>query len=159
MTNELKDVTGYRGEKIADLCLCEYKQFGRPLFRATSLGEKFPTIDFYVHVDGVPGKSLYFLAQVKATTSALTASCLNISTKKRDIDRLLRIPGPTYLLGVHEPTKRTFVRSVHTGIPVKAITRIPLSYELTGANLQTLHREVRDYWAATGHKPTSSAFA
>jgi len=159
MISALKDVTGRRGERIADLCLSEYLAFGKPLFHATSLGEKFPSIDFYVELDGVPGRSLYFLAQVKATTSALTATCLNISTKKRDIDRLLKIPGPTYLLGVHEPTKKTFVRSVHTGIPVKAITRIPLLYELTNVNLETLHNEVRDYWAATGHKPTSSAFA
>lgn len=159
MMNELRDVTGRRGEDIADLCLTEYLAFGKPLFHTTSLGDKFPSIDFYVELDGVPGKSPYFLAQVKATASALTATCLNISTKKRDIDRLLRIPGPTYLLGVHEPTKKTFVRSVHTGIPVKAITRIPLLYELTIANLQTLHSEVRDYWATTGHKPTSSAFA
>ena len=158
MTNELKDVTGRRGEKIADLCLTDYRAFAKPLFRTAFLGEKWPNIDFYVELDGVPGKSLYFLAQVKATTSALTATCLNISTKRRDIDRLLSIPGPTYLLGVHEPTKRAFVRSVHTGIPVKAITRIPLLYELTSANLQTLHREVWDYWATTGHKPTSSAF-
>jgi hypothetical protein len=159
MTNELKDVTGRRGENIVELCLTDYRTFAKPLFRAAFLGEKWPSIDFYVELDGVPGKSLYFLAQAKATTSALTATCLNISTKKRDIDRLLRIPGPTYLLGVHEPTRRVFVRSVHTGIPVKAITRIPLLYELTSMNLQTLHREVRDYWATTGYKPTSSVFA
>ena len=82
MVTELKDVTGRRGEDIADLCLTEYGEFGQPLFRTTSLGEKFPTIDFYVHLDGVPGKSLYFFAQVKATTSALTPTCLVISTKK-----------------------------------------------------------------------------
>jgi hypothetical protein len=115
MIGALKDVTGRCGEDIADLCLSEYLAFGKPLFHATSLGEKFPSVDFYVELDGVPGRSLYFLAQVKATTSALTATSLNISTKKRDIDRLLEIPGPTYLLGVHEPTKRTFVRSVHYG--------------------------------------------
>jgi hypothetical protein len=159
MISELNDVTGRRGEGIAELCLTGYLAFGKPLFHATSLGEKWPSTDFYVELDGVPGKSLYFLAQVKTTTSALTATCLCISTKKRDIDRLLRIPAPTYLLGVHEPTKKAFVRSVHTGTPVKAITRIPLSYELTNANLQILHNEVRDYWATTGHKPTSSAFA
>jgi hypothetical protein len=159
MTSELNDVTGFRGEKIVELCLTDYQAFTKPLFRPGFLGEKWPSIDFYVELVAVPGKRLYFFAQAKATRSALTARFLNISTKKRDIDRLLRIPGPTYLLGVHEPTKKVFVRSIHTGIPVRAITRIPRLYELTSANLQTLHREVRDYWATTGHKPTSSAFA
>lgn len=159
MTNELKDVTGYRGEKIVELCLTDYRTFPKPLFRPGFLGEKWPSIDFYVELVTVPGKRPYFFAQAKATRSALTAAWLNISTKKRDIDRLLSIPGPTYLLGVHQPTKRVFVRSVRTGVPAKAITRIPLLYELTSANLQALHKEVRDYWTTTGHKPTSSAFA
>lgn len=43
----------------------------------------------------------------------------------------LQIPAPTYILGVHEPSKRVFIRSVHDGVAVKAITRIPIAYELT----------------------------
>lgn len=161
MNSELKDVTGFRGEKIVELCLTDYHAFRKPLFRPGFLGDKWPAIDFYVELTAVPGKRPYFFGQVKATTSKLTATSknLSVSTKKEDIQRLLRIPGPTYILGVHEPSKRVFVRSVHTGIAVKAITRIPLTYELTSANLKKLHDEVRDYWATSYHKPTSSVFA
>jgi hypothetical protein len=161
MSSELRDVTGFRGEKIVELCLTDYQAFPRPLFRPGFLGDKWPTIDFYVELKAVRGKRLYFFGQVKATTSKLIASSTNlsVSTKDRDIERLLRIPGPTYILGVHEPSKRVFVRSVHSGIPVKAITRIPLAYELTSANLKRLYDEVRNYWSTTIHKPTSSAFA
>ena len=88
-----------------------------------------------------------------------TSTYLTISTKSRDIERLLRIPGPTYIIGVHEPSKRVFIRSVHTGMANKTITRIPLIYELTSANLKNLRDEVRQFWATTGHKPTSSVFA
>jgi hypothetical protein len=84
---------------------------------------------------------------------------ITISVKKQDIERLLRIPGPTYILGVHEPSKRVFVRSVHEGTSLRAITRIPISRELTSKNLRILHDEVRDYWAGNSHKPRSSAFA
>lgn len=161
MNSELKDVTGFRGEKIVELCLTDYQAFRKPLFRPGFLGDKWPAIDFYVELTAVPGKRPYFFGQVKATTSKLTATSknLSVSTKKEDIQRLLRIPGPTYILGVHEPSKRVFVRSVHTGVAVKAITRIPLTYELTSANLKKLHDEVRDYWATSYHKPTSSVFA
>lgn len=158
---ELRDVTGFRGEKIVELCLTDYQAFPGPLFRPGYLEGKWPAIDFYVELTSVRGKRLYFFAQAKSTTSPLRvhSASLNISTKKKDIDRLLRIPGPTYLLGVHEPSKRVFVRSVHPGIAVRAITRIPVAYELTSANLRALHDEVRDYWLSTGHKPTSSRFS
>ncbi len=160
MTTELNDITGFRGEKIVELCLTDYSDFPKPLFRPGFLGDKWPAIDFYVELTAVRGKRLYFFVQAKATTSTLTehSTNLSVSTKKKDIDRLLRIPGPTYILGIHEPSKRVFIRSVHTGIPVKAITRIPIIYELTSANLRELHEEVHNYWLTTDHKPTSSVF-
>jgi hypothetical protein len=83
---------------------------------------------------------------------------LPVSVKKHDVDRLLRIPGPTYIFGVHEPSMRVFVRSVHTGVPVQAITRIPVAHELIGTNLLALHEEVREFWSETRMKPTSSVF-
>jgi len=161
MSNELRDVTGFRGEKIVELCLTDYSAFSKPLFRPGFLGDKWPAIDFYVELTAVRGKRLYFFGQAKATTATLTerSTSLPVSTKKQDIERLLRIPGPTYILGVHEPSKKVYARSVHSGVPAKAITRIPLSYELNSAALQALHDEVRDYWATNHHKPTTSAFA
>ena len=119
MAIKLNDVTGFRGEKIVELCLTDY-----------------------------------------AALSALTdqSTHLNVSTKKADIVRLLQVPAPTYLLGVHEPSKRVFVRSVHAGIPEKPISRIPISYELTSANLRRLYNEVRNYWLTTTRKPVRSEF-
>ena len=120
MSSQLNDVTGFRGEKIIELCLTDYQAFAKPLFRPGFLSDKWPAIDFYVELTEVRGKRLYFFVQAKATTSVLTAQSLDlvISTKKKDINQLLQIPGPTYIFGVHEPSKRVFVRSVHTGIPV-----------------------------------------
>jgi hypothetical protein len=101
-----------------------------------------------------------FFAQAKATRATLVPAQtdLAISTKRRDIARLLQIPGPTYIFGIHEPSRRVFVRSVHKGVPLKAITCISLYYELTSHNLQILHEEVRVYWATNSHKPESSKF-
>ena len=68
------------------------------------------------------GRTPYFLIQTKATTSALTtrSTSLTISSRREDVARLLKIPGPTYILGVHEPTRRVFAKSVHTGVAVSA---------------------------------------
>lgn len=157
----LQDVTGFRGEKIVELCLTEYSAFARPLFRPGFLGDKWPAVDFYVELNGVRGKRPYFLTQIKTTSANLKAGAasIGISSTKNDVERLLRIPGPTYILGVHEPSRRVFAKSVHAGTAVKGITKIQLSHELTSANLRRLFNEVRDYWRSTGHKPTNSVFA
>lgn len=160
-TTYLQDVTGFRGEKIVELCLTDYSMFAAPLFRPGFLGDKWPAIDFYMELNGVRGKRPYFLIQCKSTAGNLGAQSthLRISSTRRDVARLLQIPGPTYLLGVHEPTRRVFAKSVHSGVAVRGITRIPFTHELTGPNLQRLYDEDRNYWRSTGHKPTTSVFA
>lgn len=161
MVVELRDVVGFRGEKLVELCLTNYSEFDQPLFRPGFLGDKWPGIDFYVELNAVRGKRPYFFAQVKSTSSPLEAEAthLNISSRKKDIEQLLRIPGPTYIWGVHEPSRRVFVRSIHAGIPARAVTRIPLAHELTSTNLEVLHREVREFWSANDHKPAASVFS
>lgn len=146
---------------MVELRLTDYSDFARPLFRPGFLGDKWPGIDFYVELESVRGKRPYFFVQVKATTSPLHAESthLSISSKKADIERLLRIPGPTYIFGVHEPSRRVFVRSVDAGRPVKAVTRIPVAYELTSTNLEVLHKEVREFWSAHDYKPATSVFS
>ena len=71
---------------------------------------------------------------------------------------MLRVPGPTYVLAVHEPSERVFIRSVHTGVPARPITRVRLAHELTDANRLTLYDEVSRFWAVGRHKPRASAF-
>lgn len=158
MLNVIREVTGFRGEKILELCLTDYAEFATPLFRPGFLGDKWPSIDFYVELQDAGKRRPYFFAQAKATRAKLLQG-ISITAKKRDIERLLQIPGPTYIFGIHEPSRRVFVRSVHAGTPLKAITRIPFSHELTGKKLRTLHDEVREFWSSNKYKPKSSAFA
>lgn len=160
MISLLKDVTGFRGEKIVELCLTDYSSFTFPLFRPGFLGDKWPAIDFYVELLSRAGSGMYFFGQAKATTSALgkRSKVLPISSDREDVERLIKIPAPTYMLGIHEPSKRVFVKSVHAGTPKKAITSIPLDYELTATNLQRLHDEVVAHWTTKASKPTTSVF-
>lgn len=53
MLAEIREVTGFRGEKIVELCLTDYKEFARPLFRPGFLGDKWPSVNFYVELQAV----------------------------------------------------------------------------------------------------------
>ncbi len=159
MKRVVLDVVGTRGENIVELCLTNYEAFATPLFRPGFLGDKWPAIDFYVELLTVHNKTPYFFGQAKSTQTQLLKSSLRISAKKRDIQRLLRIPGPTYIFGVHEPSQRVFIRSVHRGTSRKAITRIPITHELTPENLRALHTEVLQFWQGDDDKPSNSVFA
>jgi hypothetical protein len=157
-TGELRDVTGFRGEKIVELCLTDYQTLSGPLFRPGFLGDKWPAVDFYVELRRVRAKRLYFFCQAKSTTRAPSSQVLKIKTERRDIERLLQVPAPTYILGVHEPTRRVFIKAIHSGTPRKGISSIPLAYELNEQNLKLLHDEVRAYWSSSVHKPSLSNF-
>ncbi len=161
MAAELKDVTGFRGEKILELRLTDYQEFAGPLFRPGFLGDKWPAVDFYVELRRIRSKTPYFFAQARTTAGSLprSANSLKISSKKGDIERLLKLPGPTYIFGIHGKSQRVFVRSIHDGTPARAITRIPVSHELTAANLRKLHDEVRSFWEESDFKPKGSVFA
>lgn len=161
MTRDLVEVIGFRGERVVELCLTNYEAFERPLFRPGFLGDKWPAVDFYVELRAVRRKTPYFFGQAKATKAHLSRSSRNlrISTRRQDVERLLQIPGPTYIFGVHEPSRRVFVRSVIQGTPAKAITSIPLTHELTPANLRALHSEVCRFWEGNDYKPSDSVFA
>jgi len=111
----LGNVIGDRGEIVFELAITDYSQFRFPLFRPAFLGAKWPTIDYYVELLGVPNGSPFFFAQIKTTREPLSqnALVLEIKVERAKCARLFRIPGPTYLIGVHEPTQRAFIRSVH----------------------------------------------
>jgi len=89
MTAELSEITGSRGEAILELSLTEYKDFVSPLFRPGFLGDKWPTIDFYVELRNIKGRTPYFFAQAKSSSGALLSKSksLRISSRRIDIAR------------------------------------------------------------------------
>ena len=157
----LRDVIGSRGEGIVYHALAEYAAFGAPLFDAAFLGQKWPAVDFYVELMDVVDLRPFFLIQAKSTGQALAdnADALTISATANDVVRLRRLPGPTYVFGVHEPSRRVFAKAVHGGTPAEPIIRVEVAYELTPANLRRLYDEVVSYWRGTTIKPSSSVFS
>jgi len=156
----LKDLVGYRGEKLFELAISEYSMFPRPLFRPGFLGEKWPAIDFYVELLGVRSRTPFFFVQVKSTANAIPngAAHLDVSLPPGKREFLFRVPGPTYLAGVHEPSKRTFILSINAR-SAQGVYRIPLQHELTPVNLRLLYEEVKAFWQSHTYKPQNSHFA
>lgn len=160
MNADIRDAIARRGETIAELCLTEFESLERSLFRPAFLGDKWPTIDMYVEVEGLDGLRPYFFVQVKATAADLrpSAKVLPVGTDEKGVRELRAVPGPTYIFGVHVPSGRVFAKAVHAGTPNVRVSAISLRNELTPANLRLLYNELGEYWKSRGHKPHSSVF-
>ena len=160
MKRELAAVIGVRGESIFELAVTDYSRFARPLFRPSFLGDKWPSVDYYVELLGVRDCRPFMFAQVKSTAQQLSPGShdIEISLPKSNCLSLFMVPGPTYLAGIHEPTRRAFIVSVHRR-PNQGVYRIPLKNELTPDNLRLLYNEVVEFWKSHPFKPFTSAFS
>jgi hypothetical protein len=110
VSRSLRDIIGKRGENIVELCFTDYANFSSPLFSPTHLGDKWPVVDYYVEIENVKGKRPFFFVQAKATASTSPGASLRISSTRDNVAGLLQIPAPTYILGVHEPSKRVLIQ-------------------------------------------------
>jgi hypothetical protein len=130
----------------------------QPLFRPAFLTEKWPAVDYLVELIGVKGMTPIFFAQVKSTVAANAVGQVHAALPPKKRRTLARIPGPTYLVGVQEPTKRVFIRAVNDQAAA-GVYAIPVTHELTPPNLQVLYDEVKAFWQQQDFKPRQSAFA
>ena len=161
MSGRVADATGGLGEKIAGLALSRFMGDGDALFTVAFLGDKWEATDLLVVPKPVGSLRPYFFAQVKSTKSPLPTDRRGLAAvaTKSAVKKLLEIPAPTYLLGVHVSSERVFVKAVLAGAPARGVGRFPLSNELTPDSLRVLRDEVVDFWSAARRpKPTESHF-
>ena len=155
------DDIGDRGESIFKVlisqpCGPQEKSF----FRAYYLGEKKATLDFLVELTGLVGRSAYFFVQVKSTRQGVQGKStrLRIKVKKRDIDRMIAYPGPTYLVGIDERNERGYVASIERPMDGD-LHGLPITFPIDCESLQTLWNEVDAYWKRRDMTGIRSAFA
>jgi len=122
-----------------------------PYFDPHFLGEKCPTYDFLVELLGAGTSPPYFLAQVKSTKQGYTKGTidLKIALKAADVQKMVRCPIPTYLIGIDEPAAKSFIVSIH-GKLSRRITTIPSTYPIDCSNLAVLWDEVVAHWKTFG---------
>ena len=154
-----RDLIGKRGEGIVTARLMDFCGNPVPYFDVHPLGEKCPTFDYLVELVTAGPSVPYFLTQVKATKQGFTKrkSRLLVQVDEEDVQRMLRCPFPTYLIGVDEPNDSAFVVSIHGSIR-GPITSMPSKYPLNAANLRKLWDEVIAYWLKLDASAKESAF-
>jgi hypothetical protein len=125
-------------------------RYRRALFRATPLGDKYPTVDFLVDILGPDETPLgFFFVQVKGTSSATTKGTrLPIDVPLDRFNLLVRIPTPTYLIGVDIVAEATYLVAAHKPrkTPVSSIAK---THRLRDDHVKIkLYREVHAFWKA-----------
>jgi hypothetical protein len=148
------DQTGDLGELVVaiDLSRPVRGRYRRPLFRATHLGGKYPTVDFIVDVLAADSTALgFFFVQVKSTASAPpTGARLPLTAVSAErYNQLAGIPAPTYLVGVDVTTETSYLVAAHRArkTPLTSITKAhPLRDDAVKIGL---YREVLAFWKSS----------
>lgn len=142
------NVIGDRGESIVKVLLTRYHGRPSPFFYPQFLGEKYPTVDFLVELEGTRGvQTAFFLAQVQATRLGYNArGKLKTQFKRSKMSNLVTYPVPTYVIGVDEAREVAFIFAAVVGGSAQ-FSSLPTNYPLADpAILQNLYDEVLAFW-------------
>jgi hypothetical protein len=154
---ELMHAIGDRGENPFEQAISDYSQFNRPLFRPAFFTDRWPAVDYVVELLGVGGVTPCLPVQVKATQEPVSNNEIQISLPPSKKRALAQLPGPTYVVGVQEPTRRVFIRAAFETAGL-GVYSIPVTHELTPASLQELYDEVQEFWSNHERKPQQTHF-
>lgn len=144
------DQIGRLAEFVAavDLSRTVRRHYRRPLFRATFLGEKYPTVDLIVDALDHHDQSLaFFFVQVKGTSTAVPgASRLPIDIDAVKYNRLVRLPAPSFVIGVDVPAETSYIAAAHAVRPA-GVSSIAKTYCLGEDRIKIkLYKEVLGFW-------------
>lgn len=142
-----ENLIGKRGESMFQTLIMEFGDRQEPFFNPFFFGDTFPTLDHYVELMGAAAR-YYFFVQVKSTSKGYKQvhgeRRLKVSVTKKDVDRLVAFPAPTYVVGIDEQKWLGFILSVNQ--PRKGIPDFPTRFPLNRKNLQLLWDEVMTFW-------------
>jgi Domain of unknown function (DUF4365) len=157
------DHIGSRGEAIAYTHLSRICRVDSdlPYFEPRHLGEKARTFDFLVELVDAEETPHFFFVQVKTTRNDFTKNQdpprLRVEVSEGDVRRMVECPVPTYVVGVHEVSERSFLIGVH-GEMSGTIPSISTAHELSPDTLKKLWNEVREFWQARDMAQAASFF-
>ena len=142
------NVIGKRGESIFSTIISRYVDPAGFLLDPTFLGEKFPTVDFYVHLLNYSHKKAFFFASVKTTTIGYTVdnTKLKITINKAELSELLKYPVPVYLFGIDEQEEKGYFVCANHLDANNNLNGIPTRFPVNAVNVHLLWQEVANYW-------------
>ncbi len=144
MGNEI----GKRGESIFSTIISRYIHPDGFLLDPTFLGDKFPTVDFYIHLLAFANIKGFFFASVKTTTTGYNAdqSKLKVVVDKTEITELSKYRVPVYLFGIDEKAETGYFICANSLTITENLNGIPTLFQVNAGNLRLLWQEVSDYW-------------
>jgi len=156
MDADSREMLALRGESWFQLNICEKGKSGRPLFRPTYLGDKWPTVDYLVEALGEGDRGAFFFVQVKSSENA-NGGAIPVTVSDETMLRLRAVPAPVYVIGIDDVTESGYILSAngHRG-PLRSV---PRTFPLDIDNRERLWREVVDFWhERTDLLPFTSVF-
>jgi hypothetical protein len=145
----MPDEIGNRAQSIAYLRLSDPAGEAGPYFRPEFLGDKCPTLDYYVELVGAGTPVPFFFVQVKGSRSGCVRGQgpprLKVRIPPEDVRRMDSHPAPIYVLGVDEVNEEAYILAVEGGMD-RAISWIPTTHLLDETNRRLLWEEVQGYW-------------
>ena len=144
MSNEI----GKRGERIFAFIIGKsFAPYGY-LFDTVFLGDKYPTVDFYIDLLNYHTKKGFFFASVKTTTQGYTTekNHLKIFVSKEELQELVKYPVPTYLFGIDAIEEKGYFTCVNHIDTEQNLSSLSLKYPMEPAYLSALWAEVKHFW-------------
>ena len=128
-------------------------RYRRPLFRASALGDKYPTADLIVDVLDSDEVSLgYFFVQIKSTRIVPPrARRLSVEVDLVKYNRLVKLPAPTFLVGVDIVNEKAFLICAgrQRRRQMYSITR---RFDLDSEDVRIkLYKETIEFWRQIEH--------
>lgn len=101
----------------------------------------------------------YFFVQVKTTRGVYTQKekRLKVSVAGDDIRLLASYPAPTYVVGIDEVNRNSFLVSAN-GENLRSLSSLSTQFAINSANRRLLWEEVKDYWASLTDMRMTSHF-
>jgi hypothetical protein len=147
---------GERGEWLFRLLMTDLCGRSDPFFRPRFLGEKHPTFDFIVEVVDHP--SSFFFVQVKGTTQGYPVKerRLRVQVPQEDIDRMVAVPAPSYVVGIDVAMGAGFLLSVNE--PRSKVASLTTRHPIDCKTLADLRDEVVGFWSTRNMVLAGSRF-
>lgn len=145
MSNQI----GKRGESIFSTIISRYVEPYGFLLDPTFLGDKFPTVDFYVHLSTYKTVKGFFFASVKTTTLGYNAdqSKLAIIVEKDELTELTKYQVPVYLFGIDERNETGYFMCANHLKVTQNLNGMPVIFQVNEKNIQLLSEEVATFWS------------
>jgi hypothetical protein len=142
------NIIGKRGESIFSTIISRYVDLVGFLLDPTFLGDKFPTVDFYVHLLNYNLRKAFFFASVKTTTLGYNAnhSKLKITVEKEELAGLVKYQLPVYLFGIDENKELGYFICANHLDAKRNLKGISTRFPVNAININLLWMEVANYW-------------